>query len=228
MHRIEQTLTELQARLVKAAKKAERPADACRLLGVSKRQPVEKIREAFAAGLREFGENYLQEALAKQTELSDLDICWHFIGPIQSNKTRDIANNFRWVHSVDRLKIAQRLSSQCESDQELNVCVQVNIDGEDSKSGVSVAELPKLVADIAQLPKLQLRGLMIIPRPREAKEELAIVFRKTRHLLEQLNDEFSLSMDTLSMGMSADADIAIAEGATIVRIGTALFGERPA
>jgi pyridoxal phosphate enzyme (YggS family) len=171
----------------------------------------------------DFGENYLQEALGKQAELTDLPLSWHFIGPIQSNKTRAIAENFAWVHSVDRLKIAQRLSEQRPADlPPLNICIQVNVSGEASKSGCTPADLPALAAAISALPRLKLRGLMAIPEPTEDRAEQDAAFATVRDLQASLN----LGLDTLSMGMSHDLESAIAQGATWVRIGTALFGAR--
>ena len=190
---------------------------------MSKTKPSSALREAYAAGLRDFGENYLQEALEKQAQLSDLPLSWHFIGPIQSNKTRPIAEHFDWVHSVDRLKIAQRLSEQRPAGlPALNICIQVNVSGEASKSGCSAADLPALAAAIAALPNLRLRGLMAIPEPTEDRAAQDAAFATVRHLQEDLN----LPLDTLSMGMSHDLEAAIAQGATWVRIGTALFGAR--
>ncbi len=193
------------------------------LLAVSKTQPAAAIRDAFAAGLRDFGENYLQEALDKQAELDDLPLTWHFIGPIQSNKTKAIAEHFDWVHSVDRLKIAQRLSDQRPATlPPLNVCLQVNVSGEASKSGCAPQEVQQLARAITALPRLRLRGLMCIPAPSEDPAEQRAAFARLR----QLRDELALDLDTLSMGMSQDLEAAIAEGATWVRIGTALFGAR--
>ncbi len=193
------------------------------LLAVSKTQPAAAIREAFAAGLRDFGENYLQEALDKQVELDDLPLIWHFIGPIQSNKTKAIAEHFDWVHSVDRLKIAQRLSDQRPATlPPLNICLQVNVSGEASKSGCTPQELGPLAEAVAAMPQLRLRGLMCIPAPTEDPAEQRAAFARLR----LLRDELALDLDTLSMGMSQDLEAAIAEGATWVRIGTALFGAR--
>ncbi|MCP1621960.1 pyridoxal phosphate enzyme (YggS family) [Pseudomonas nitroreducens] len=190
---------------------------------MSKTKPAAAIREAFACGLADFGENYLQEALLKQAELADLPLTWHFIGPIQSNKTRPIAEHFDWVHSVDRLKVAQRLSEQRPANlPPLNVLLQVNVSGEDSKSGCSPAELPTLAQAVAQLPHLKLRGLMAIPEPTEDVAAQHAAFARLRELMQALN----LGLDTLSMGMSHDLEAAIGEGATWVRIGTALFGAR--
>ncbi|WP_067515970.1 YggS family pyridoxal phosphate-dependent enzyme [Endozoicomonas ascidiicola] len=198
------------------------------LLAVSKTKPTDMIRDAWSCGQKHFGESYLQEAISKIQALHDLsDIHWHFIGPIQSNKTRDIAEHFEWVHSVDRLKIAQRLNDQRpELLPPLNICLQVNISGETSKSGVSLDELPQLVQAINQLPRLTLRGLMGIPAPESDPAQQRIPFRTLADALKSLNKQFSLDMDTLSMGMSDDLEAAIQEGSTMVRIGTALFGER--
>ena len=197
------------------------------LLAVSKQHPAAAIAELHHAGQRTFGESYVQEALAKQLELADLALEWHFIGPVQSNKTRDIANHFAWVHSVDRVKIAQRLNDQRDSDgAPLNICVQVNLDGESSKSGVSPDELLPLCRAIMSMPKLRLRGLMCIPRWQDDFAAQRSSFARLRQLQEQLGNAGMADLDTLSMGMSGDFSAAIAEGSTIVRIGTALFGER--
>ena len=206
--------------------KAGRAADSVALLAVSKTRSPDEVRAAADTGQVAFGENYLQEALEKIEVLSALNLEWHFIGPIQSNKTRPIAENFAWVHSVDRLKIAQRLSSQRPHyAKDLNICLQVNISAEEQKAGCSVAELPQLAREVAALPKICLRGLMVIPEATHDTELLRSRFRETAELLEQLKPEIP-TLDTLSMGMSGDLDAAIAEGATIVRVGTALFGPR--
>ena len=198
------------------------------LLAVSKTKPSAMIQDAYQLGQRHFGENYLQEALAKIVELNALDgIIWHFIGPIQSNKTRDIANSFHWVHSVDRLKIARRLSDQRNSSlPALNICLQVNISGEESKSGITLAELPALVEEVSKLPNIRLRGLMAIPAPEADPEKQKQPFRALAEAMNRLNDQLCLNMDTLSMGMTGDLEAAIEEGSTMVRIGTALFGAR--
>ena len=199
-----------------------------RLLAVSKTRSPEEIRQAYRQGLCSFGENYVQEALAKMIELNDLDIEWHFIGPLQSNKTRQVAESFAWVHSVDRLKIAQRLSEQRPSNlPALNVCLQVNIDDEQSKSGCRPNEALELARQIAELPHLRLRGLMAIPAPTDDPVQQHRAFKAVAELSEQLN-RAGLPLDTLSMGMSSDLKAAIAEGSTLVRVGTALFGARPA
>ena len=213
----------VEARIRAAALAVQRDVTSVHLLAVSKTKPAAALREAYAAGIRDFGENYLQEARAKQLELADLPLSWHFIGPIQSNKTRDIAEHFEWVHSVDRLKIAQRLSEQRPAElAPLNICIQVNVSGEASKSGCTPADLPALATAISALPRLKLRGLMAIPEPTEDRVEQDRAFATVRHLQESLN----LGLDTLSMGMSHDLESAIAQGATWVRIGTALFGAR--
>jgi pyridoxal phosphate enzyme (YggS family) len=223
MSTIADNLSTLADRIRSAAQAAGRDPGQVRLLAVSKTKPAAAIREVYAAGVRDVGENYLQEALAKQLELTDLPLTWHFIGPIQSNKTRAIAEHFDWVHSVDRLKIAQRLSEQRPAGlPALNVCVQVNVSGEASKSGCNPDELPAMAQAIAALPHLKLRGLMAIPEPTDDPAAQAAAFARVR----QLQDSLNLGLDTLSMGMSHDLEAAIAQGATWVRIGTALFGAR--
>lgn len=223
MSTIADNLSTLADRIRSAAQAAGRDPGQVRLLAVSKTKPAAAIREVYAAGVRDVGENYLQEALAKQLELTDLPLTWHFIGPIQSNKTRAIAEHFDWVHSVDRLKIAQRLSEQRPAGlPALNVCVQVNVSGEASKSGCNPDELPALAQAIAALPHLKLRGLMAIPEPTDDPAAQAAAFARVR----QLQDSLNLGLDTLSMGMSHDLEAAITQGATWVRIGTALFGAR--
>jgi len=220
---IADNLSTLAGRIQAAATAADRDPAGIHLLAVSKTKPASAVREAFAAGVRDVGENYLQEALGKQAELSDLPLTWHFIGPIQSNKTRAIAEHFDWVHSVDRLKIAQRLSEQRpEHLPALNLCLQVNVSGEDSKSGCTPEELPALARAIATLPRLRLRGLMAIPEPTDDRAAQDAAFARVR----ELQDSLGLGLDTLSMGMSHDLESAIAQGATWVRIGTALFGAR--
>lgn len=223
MSTIAGNIARVEARIRAAALAVQRDVTSIHLLAVSKTKPAGALREAHAAGIRDFGENYLQEARAKQLELADLPLCWHFIGPIQSNKTRDIAEHFAWVHSVDRLKIAQRLSEQRPANlPPLNICIQVNVSGEASKSGCTPADLPALAAAISALPRLKLRGLMAIPEPTENRAEQDAAFATVRTLQESLN----MGLDTLSMGMSHDLESAIAQGATWVRIGTALFGAR--
>ena len=223
MSTIADNIVEVEARIRAAALAVQRDVTCIHLLAVSKTKPAAALREAYAAGIRDFGENYLQEARAKQVELTDLPLCWHFIGPIQSNKTRDIAEHFAWVHSVDRLKIAQRLSEQRPAElPPLNICIQVNVSGEASKSGCTPHDLPALATAINALPRLKLRGLMAIPEPTEDRAAQDAAFATVRQLQESLN----MGLDTLSMGMSHDLESAIAQGATWVRIGTALFGAR--
>ena len=223
MSTIEKNIAKVAARIREAAQAVDRDPATVGLLAVSKTQPAAAIREAAAGGIRDFGENYLQEALDKQAELSDLSLAWHFIGPIQSNKTKSIAERFDWVHSVDRLKIAQRLSDQRPAElPPLNICLQVNVSGEASKSGCEPEELLQLAQAVGAMPQLRLRGLMCIPAPSEDPAEQRAAFARLR----ALRDELPLTLDTLSMGMSQDLEAAIAEGATWVRIGTALFGAR--
>ena len=202
---------------------AGRDGQSITLMAVSKTRSAADIRQAWAAQIQHIGENYLQEALGKMAELEDLPLTWHFIGPIQSNKTRAIAEHFDWVHSVDRLKIAQRLSTQRPAGlAPLNICLQVNISGEHSKSGVPLTKLTELARAVAQLPGLRLRGLMAIPAPAATSAERRAPLRTLREAMAALD----LPLDTLSMGMSDDLDEAIAEGSTLLRIGSALFGAR--
>ena len=209
-----------------AGQAAGRAPGSVALLAVSKTWGPEAVRAAHAAGQTAFGENYIQEAVEKITALRDLPLVWHCIGPIQSNKTRLVAEHFDWVHSIDRLKIAQRLSEQRPAHlPPLQVCIQVNVDGGATKSGVSPSELPELARAVAALPRLQLRGLMTIPEPAETEAEMRAVHRQAKVLFEQLRAQ-GLPLDTLSMGMSADMAAAIAEGSTMVRVGTAIFGKR--
>jgi pyridoxal phosphate enzyme (YggS family) len=213
-----------------AAEAAGRPRDAVQLLAVSKTFPFTDVLAAMQTGQRAFGENYLQEGVDKIAAVAaaapDAQLEWHFIGPIQSNKTRPIAENFAWVHALDRLKIAQRLSEQRPAGlSPLNVCLQVNISGEASKSGVAPADLPELARQVAALPHLRLRGLMAIPEAETDAAKQHLPFAQVRLLYEQLQRD-GLPLDTLSMGMSGDLAAAVAEGATIVRIGSAIFGKR--
>ena len=202
-----------------------RASDSVQLLAVSKTRTADEVARLADQGQRHFGENYLQEALDKIAALQGKELVWHFIGPIQSNKTRDIAAHFDWVHSVDRLKVARRLSHQRPSGlAPLNVCIQVNVDDEDSKSGIPLDAVPALAEQIAALPNLRLRGLMAIPRA-NSEDSSRGAFRQLAMTLSQLRNTMP-SLDTLSMGMSADFGVAIEEGATIVRVGTALFGPR--
>lgn len=231
MSSIADNIGSVTRRIQKATLQAGRAPGSVRLLAVSKTRPPEELRAAAEAGQIAFGENYLQEALDKIEALQDLpDLEWHFIGPIQSNKTRQIAESFDWVHSVDRLKIARRLSEQRPADlPALNICLQVNINSEASKSGCTLADLPELVSAVGELPNLQLRGLMAIPDPDQPEADLRLSFRKLAGTLNDLKQKYPEAgpLDTLSMGMSGDMELAIAEGATWVRVGTALFGARP-
>jgi pyridoxal phosphate enzyme (YggS family) len=223
---IADNLKHVQAQIELACQAAGRPLGSVRLLAVSKTWGPEAVRAAHAAGQTAFGENYIQEAVDKIEALKDLALEWHCIGPIQSNKTRLVAEHFDWVHSVDRLKIAQRLSEQRPDHlPPLQVCIQVNVDGGETKSGVSPQELPALAQTVAALPRLQLRGLMTIPEPAETDAQMRAVHAQAKTLLEALRQQ-GLSLDTLSMGMSADMEAAIAEGSTMVRVGTAIFGKR--
>lgn len=215
------------AEISNAIHQYQREENSVQLLAVSKRHPATAIRAAFQCGQVAFGENYAQEMLEKAEQLGDLAIEWHFIGPLQSNKTRPIASVAAWVHTVDRLKIARRLSEQRpDSLPPLSICLQVNISGEGSKSGVSPDDLLALAKAVVQLPKIKLRGLMTIPKVETEVNQQRQIFAKLRALQEQLQQEGIAQLDTLSMGMSADMSAAIAEGATIVRIGTAIFGKR--
>jgi len=209
-----------------ATNKAQRPHQSVQLLAVSKTWPADDLRKIAEMGQHCFGENYLQEALTKIAALSDLDLEWHFIGPIQSNKTKDIAAHFDWVQSIDRIKIARRLSDQRPLNvDKLNICIQVNIDDEASKSGVNSDEVLNLAEQISQLDNLELRGLMIIPQKTDDVQKQQSSFHKAQALFSQLAALYP-SVDTLSMGMSGDMEAAIAQGSTMVRIGTALFGNR--
>ena len=212
--------------LNKSAIEANRDPAGIRLLAVSKKQPLAKIREAAAAGQRDFGENFVQEGVEKVEALAELGLTWHFIGHLQSNKTRVVAENFDWVHTIDKLKTARRLSEQRPAHlPPLNICLQVNVDDEDSKAGIAATALPELAAGCAELPNLRLRGLMCLPAIRDGFEEQRVPFAILRELAEELR-RGGIDTDTLSMGMTADYPAAIYEGATIVRIGTALFGAR--
>jgi hypothetical protein len=223
---VTENLTLISDLLSKSALEARRDPAGVKLLAVSKKQPLLKIREAAAAGQREFGENFVQEGVEKIAAMDEDDITWHFIGHLQSNKTRVVAENFDWVHTIDKLKTARRLSKQRPDGlPPLNVCLQVNVDGEESKSGVTPEALPELAAACAILPNIRLRGLMCLPAIREEPDAQRIPFAALRDLAEKLRTD-GVDTDTLSMGMTADFRAAILEGATIVRIGTALFGER--
>ncbi|QOL50028.1 YggS family pyridoxal phosphate-dependent enzyme [Massilia litorea] len=230
MSTIAANLQAVEAIIATAVRAANRPPSSVQLLAVSKTFPMEAVLEAVAAGQRAFGENYLQEGVEKIAAVAraqpDLPLEWHFIGPIQSNKTRPIATNFAWVHTVERLKIAQRLSEQRPPELgPLNVCLQVNISGEATKSGATAAELPELARQVAALPNLRLRGLMAIPEPQTDPALQRAAFARLRQLADSLRAG-GLAIDTLSMGMSGDMESAILEGATIVRVGSAIFGLR--
>jgi pyridoxal phosphate enzyme (YggS family) len=226
MTTISANLQAVHARIAAAAQNSGRNPDDIVLLAVSKTWPASDVREAAAAGQRTFGENYVQEGVEKVAELAELGLEWHFIGPLQSNKTRVVAEAFDWVHSLDRLKIAERLSQQRPVTRApLQVCLQVNISGENTKSGVALSDVPALAHQIASLPQLRLRGLMTIPAPLDEVTQQRAAFRQLREIFQQLNND-GLQLDTLSMGMSHDLEAAIAEGATLVRIGTAIFGDR--
>ena len=222
-------LARVRQRIADSAASAGRNGDHIALLAVSKTKPVAAILEAWQAGQRHFGENYLQEALDKIRQLQGRGIKWHFIGPLQANKTRQTAENFDWVHTIDRIKVARRLDQQRPQElPPLNVCLQVNIDGEASKSGIEPDQLPALAAEVIQLQRLQLRGLMAIPAPSDNPQQQRQPFAKLAQLLDNLRRQFPhyRGLDTLSMGMSGDMDAAIREGSTMVRIGTDLFGKR--
>ena len=223
---VSDNLQKVRKRIELASAAAGRASDAVKLLAVSKTMPAQAVRDAHAAGQLAFGENYIQEGVDKIASLADLPLEWHCIGPIQSNKSKWVAENFAWAHSIDRLKIAERLSAQRPAHlPPLQVCLQVNVDGGNNKSGVAPAELLALAQAVAKLPHLQLRGIMTIPEPSENKAQLQAVHRRARKLFDSLN-EAGLKLDTLSMGMTADLEIAITEGSTCLRVGTAIFGAR--
>jgi PLP dependent protein len=229
MGSIGSNLQEVKRRMAAACIAAGRDAKSVTLLAVSKTFGADAVREALAAGQHAFGENYVQEALAKIEQLAALraQLQWHLIGPLQSNKTRAVAENFDWVHSVDRLKTAERLSAQRPASlSPLQVCLQVNISGQASKNGFALAELVEAARAVSALPRLQLRGLMAIPEPSPDPQTQRVPHRALRSGLQQVNAQTGLALDTLSMGMSADLEAAIAEGATVVRVGAAVFGPR--
>ncbi len=223
---ITENLQQIHHKIEEICQQYQRDPEKIQLLAVSKTKPDQAIRQAYAAGQRHFGENYLQEALQKISALADLNIEWHFIGAIQSNKTREIASHFDWAHSVDRLKIAQRLNDQRPAHlPPLNICLQVNVDAEASKSGVHIEQLGQLVESIIPLPQVRLRGLMAIPAASDDFETQRSAFSRMRIAFEKLQRTHP-QLDTLSMGMSNDMAAAIAEGSTLLRIGTAIFGQR--
>jgi len=227
MQSISNRIAELELRLNAAAPRSSQNAVAVRLVAVSKTHDAAAIRCAAAAGLRDFGENYLNEALPKIRALQDLALTWHFIGAIQSNKTADIARHFHWVQTVDRLKIARRLSTQRPAEAgPLNVLIQINIDEEPQKAGIAASALAEFAAALLPLPRIRLRGLMAIPRPVDDPSLQAVAFRRMHELFAAARPAGAAHWDTLSMGMSDDFEIAIAEGSTMVRIGTAIFGPR--
>ena len=219
-------LAQVRKRIELACQSVGRASDTVKLLAVSKTMPAQAVREAYAAGQLAFGENYIQEAVDKIAALADLPLEWHCIGPIQSNKTKLVAENFAWVHSIDRLKIAERLSAQRPAHlTPLQVCLQVNVDGGSNKSGVAPEDLLALAQAVTKLPHLQLRGIMTIPEPAETEAEARAVHQQAKGLFDRLKTA-GLTLDTLSMGMTADLEAAIAEGSTCVRVGTAIFGAR--
>lgn len=223
---VSDNLTRVRKRIELACQAAGRSSDVVKLLAVSKTMPAQAVREAHAAGQLAFGENYIQEAVDKIAALAELPLEWHCIGPVQSNKTKWVAENFAWVHSIDRLKIAERLSAQRpEHLGPLQICLQVNVDGGSNKSGVAPEELLDLAQAVAKLPHLQLRGIMTIPEPAESEAAARAVHHQAKSLFDNLNAA-GLGLDTLSMGMTGDLEAAIAEGSTCVRVGTAIFGSR--
>lgn len=223
---IAHNIKSIRDQIKETAQKYARQPDSVQLLAVSKTRPIEDIQASFAENQYHFGENYLQDALSKIDNISESSIEWHFIGPIQSNKTRQIAENFNWVHTIDRFKIAQRLSDQRSPAQKpLNLCIQVNVSGESSKSGIHIEDTLTLAKDISLLPNIQLRGLMTIPAASNDFELQRQPFRLLSELKCEIQSQ-GIELDTLSMGMSSDMEAAIAEGSTIVRIGTAIFGAR--
>lgn len=225
---IADNLSQISRQIREAENNWQRPEQAVELIAVSKRKPASAILEAAAAGQRHFGENYCQEAIEKIAQIDNRDLVWHFIGPIQSNKTKQIAEHFDWVHTVDRTKIARRLNEARPDDKPpLNVCIQVNISGEDSKSGIHPAQAADFLQAMMEFKRLKVRGLMALPAPANEFEAQRQPFAELRHCLESLK-KINSSLDTLSMGTSQDMLAAIAEGATMVRIGTAIFGERDA
>ena len=227
MIRVTENLGKIHDLLAKAALEAKRDPGSIRLLAVSKKQPLQRVADAVAAGQRDFGENFVQEGLERIEKLPKKNLVWHFIGHLQTNKTRAVAENFDWLHTLDRLKTAERLSRHRPDELgDLNVCLQVNIDGEPEKSGVRADALPELAAACVELPRLKLRGLMCLPALCEDFDKQRVPFARLRVLKESLAEN-GIAMDSLSMGMSGDYRAAIWEGATIVRIGTAVFGPRP-
>jgi PLP dependent protein len=227
MHSISNHIADVRSRIAHAAHSAGRERESVRLVAVSKTQGVDKIRAVVAAGIAEFGENYVADALPKIAALHDQKLCWHFIGAVQSNKTRDIACHFQWVQTLDRTKVAERLSAQRPDGAEpLDVLIQINIDSEPQKAGIAPEALAEFAARVLVMPRLRLRGLMAIPRPEAEPDRQRSAFRRMRNLFEAARPAGANHWDTLSMGMTQDFEAAIAEGATMIRIGTALFGPR--
>lgn len=226
MIRVTENLALIKDLLANTAREAERDPQSVKLLAVSKKQPLDRVLAAASQGQRDFGENTVQEGLSKIQASAEKGLIWHFIGHLQSNKTRVVAENFDWVHTIDKLKTANRLSQQRPDELDaLNICIQVNVDDEPGKSGVAIDELAELAAACAELPRIRLRGLMCLPKIRHEFDEQRIPFARLRELAARLQDG-GIETDTLSMGMSNDYRAAIFEGATIVRIGTAIFGKR--
>jgi pyridoxal phosphate enzyme (YggS family) len=227
MTQVSERLADVRARISAAAAAVGRDPAGITLVGVSKRQPVGRVRDALAAGLTDFGENFVQEGVEKIQAIGPQSVCWHFIGQLQSNKTRDVAKWFDWVHSIDRLKIARRLSEQRSWHTEpLNVCLQIRLVDDPGRGGCPAEEAPELAAGVASLQGLRLRGLMAVPAAHPDPAAQRASFARIRRLRDELS-EAGFALDTLSMGMSGDLESAVAEGATMLRIGTAVFGPRP-
>ena len=225
MHAIQQNILSLKRRIANSANQCGRDPSSIRIIAVSKKHNLDSIRAAYNQGIRDFGENYLQEALQKIISLNHLDINWHFIGKIQSNKCKDIARNFQWVHTIDRFKIAKRLNDDCPLDKIINVLIQINIDNEESKSGINENQLFDLAEKISVLPNLKLKGIMVIPKNNFEINLIEQSFKKTLEISLKLRNKFS-EANEISMGMSNDFELAIKNGSTMVRIGTGIFGER--
>lgn len=222
----QERLDQLHSRIASAAHQAGRNPKEISLVGAAKQQSTELTQAFVDQGLLHIGENYLNEALEKQQAMQASRVDWHYIGRIQSNKTAALATHFSWIHGVDRLKIARRLAVQNPPEHELNVLIQIDIDNEPSKGGVAVDQVPSLCQQVAELDGIVLRGFMVLPKPRQGLAEQRVPFAETRELLERCNQQFGLTMDSLSMGMSGDLEAAVLEGTTMVRVGTDLFGAR--
>ncbi len=225
-HSYQLQLNNVQNRIVAACEQADRDENSVQLIGASKTKPANMIRDFFDLGLTNFGENYLNEAIEKQKQLADLNITWHYIGQIQSNKTKLIANHFDWVHGVDRLKTAQRLNDQNSTEKSLNILIQINLDNEASKAGIPLNEALSLSKHINKLPNISLRGFMALPKSRENFAEQKACLVKLKHLLDDINQDLDINLDTISAGMSNDLEAAICAGTTMVRVGSDLFGAR--